>query len=202
MSGSGIFKDQASVRLVRQIFFAGEIRDWQLAIPDFGVVEGPFQVTALEIYRQPQWRGELRPGAGIGRPAHLRGGVMAVNRRRGEIAAMLDGREYRLCLTLGALAGTGGRLRRRGSGALGSASRPAGCRRATDSHPRAGLGAGGNAVSEDEVAGDALRGRAAGFARIVSDLLSTSFGAAAGRPPAQTLEQAGGAGRSLSHGIA
>jgi len=48
VSGSGIFKDQASDGSIRQIFFAGEIRDWQLAIPDFGVVEGPFQVTALE----------------------------------------------------------------------------------------------------------------------------------------------------------
>lgn len=48
VSGSGIFKDQASDGSIRQIFFGGEIRDWQLAIPDFGVVEGPFQVTALE----------------------------------------------------------------------------------------------------------------------------------------------------------
>ena len=29
---------------------------------------------------------------------------MTVNRRRGEIAAELDGKAYRLCLTLGALA--------------------------------------------------------------------------------------------------
>ncbi|MGY6708369.1 MAG: phage major tail protein, TP901-1 family [Rhizobiaceae bacterium] len=48
LSGAGIFKDQASDGAIRQIFFAGQIRDWQLAIPDFGVVEGPFQVTALE----------------------------------------------------------------------------------------------------------------------------------------------------------
>jgi TP901-1 family phage major tail protein len=48
VSGSGIFKDQASDALVRQAFFAGETRGWELAIPDFGVVEGPFQVTALE----------------------------------------------------------------------------------------------------------------------------------------------------------
>jgi len=48
VSGSGIFKDQASDGSIRQIFFGGEIRDWQLAIPDFGVLEGPFQVTALE----------------------------------------------------------------------------------------------------------------------------------------------------------
>lgn len=29
---------------------------------------------------------------------------MAVNRRRGEVAAIIDGREHTLCLTLGALA--------------------------------------------------------------------------------------------------
>jgi len=48
VSGSGIFKDAQSDALVRQRFFAGEIGDWQLVVPDFGTVEGPFQVTALE----------------------------------------------------------------------------------------------------------------------------------------------------------
>jgi TP901-1 family phage major tail protein len=48
ISGSGIFKDAASDATMRQRFFAGEISDWQLAVPDFGVVEGPFQITALE----------------------------------------------------------------------------------------------------------------------------------------------------------
>jgi TP901-1 family phage major tail protein len=48
VSGSGIFKDAQSDALIRQNFFAGEIADWQLAVPHFGTVEGPFQVTALE----------------------------------------------------------------------------------------------------------------------------------------------------------
>lgn len=48
VSGSGIFKDAESDALIRQRFFAGEISNWQLAVPDFGTVEGPFQVTALE----------------------------------------------------------------------------------------------------------------------------------------------------------
>ncbi len=48
VSGSGIFKDAQSDALMRQRFFAGEIANWQLAVPDFGTVEGPFQVTALE----------------------------------------------------------------------------------------------------------------------------------------------------------
>lgn len=48
VSGSGIFKDAASDAHIRQSFFDGAIVGWQLAIPDFGIVEGPFQITALE----------------------------------------------------------------------------------------------------------------------------------------------------------
>ncbi|MEW9806806.1 phage major tail protein, TP901-1 family [Mesorhizobium marinum] len=48
LSGSGIFKDAQSDALMRQRFFAGEIVAWQLVVPDFGTVEGPFQITALE----------------------------------------------------------------------------------------------------------------------------------------------------------
>lgn len=48
LSGSGIFKDAASDETVRACFFAGTIRDWQVVIPDFGTVEGAFQITALE----------------------------------------------------------------------------------------------------------------------------------------------------------
>src|SRR5882757_7348238 len=49
VSGTGIFKDAGSDAKIREIFFAGTIRDWQLVLPDFGIVEGPFQVTALEF---------------------------------------------------------------------------------------------------------------------------------------------------------
>ncbi|PWK75742.1 phage major tail protein, TP901-1 family [Aminobacter sp. AP02] len=48
VSGSGIFKDQQSDARMRSCFFGGEILRWQLAVPDFGVVDGPFQITALE----------------------------------------------------------------------------------------------------------------------------------------------------------
>lgn len=48
VSGSGIFKDQASDALVRAAFFAGAILSWELVIPDFGTVAGAFQITALE----------------------------------------------------------------------------------------------------------------------------------------------------------
>jgi TP901-1 family phage major tail protein len=49
LSGSGIFKDQDSDSKVRELFFAGTIRNWQLIRPDFGTVQGPFQITALEF---------------------------------------------------------------------------------------------------------------------------------------------------------
>ena len=48
VSGAGIFKDAASDTLMRQAFFDGGIGQWQLVIPDFGTVAGPFQITALE----------------------------------------------------------------------------------------------------------------------------------------------------------
>ena len=48
VSGSGIFKDQASDALVRALFFAGTIVAWQIVIPDFGTVAGPFQIAALD----------------------------------------------------------------------------------------------------------------------------------------------------------
>jgi TP901-1 family phage major tail protein len=45
ISGSGIFKDAASDAAIRSRFFAGDIANWQLAVPDFGIVSGPFQIT-------------------------------------------------------------------------------------------------------------------------------------------------------------
>jgi TP901-1 family phage major tail protein len=47
--GGGIFKDAPSDETVRGLFFAGTLRNWQVIIPDFGIVSGPFQITALEI---------------------------------------------------------------------------------------------------------------------------------------------------------
>jgi TP901-1 family phage major tail protein len=48
VSGSGIFKDAATDATIRQVFFDGTIRAWQVIVPDFGTIEGLFQVTALE----------------------------------------------------------------------------------------------------------------------------------------------------------
>ena len=48
ISGAGIFKDAGSDASVRELFFDGAIRTWQIVVPDFGTISGPFQVTALE----------------------------------------------------------------------------------------------------------------------------------------------------------
>jgi len=48
ISGSGIFRDAASDARMRQIFFDGEMPDFQVVIPDFGTIEGRFQVTGIE----------------------------------------------------------------------------------------------------------------------------------------------------------
>ena len=47
--GQGIFKDAASDATIRSYFFNGTIREWQVIVPDFGVIEGLFQIAALEF---------------------------------------------------------------------------------------------------------------------------------------------------------
>jgi TP901-1 family phage major tail protein len=48
LSGGGIFKDAPSDALVRESFFAGTAAIWQIVVPEFGVLEGPFHVAQLE----------------------------------------------------------------------------------------------------------------------------------------------------------
>jgi TP901-1 family phage major tail protein len=48
ITGSGIFRDAASDERVRSLFFAGDVANWQIVVPDFGTLEGAFQIAALE----------------------------------------------------------------------------------------------------------------------------------------------------------
>lgn len=48
LSGSGIFKDATTDERARQIFFDGETPAFQVVIPGFGTVEGPFQITSVD----------------------------------------------------------------------------------------------------------------------------------------------------------
>lgn len=52
VSGSGVFRDQTSDERARAIFFNAEMPDFQIVIPDFGIVEGPFAVTSIEYSGQ------------------------------------------------------------------------------------------------------------------------------------------------------
>lgn len=54
VSGAGVFKDGASDLLLRQTFFDGIIRSWRIIIPDFGTIEGPFQLSALDYRGEHQ----------------------------------------------------------------------------------------------------------------------------------------------------
>ena len=48
VSGAGVFRDTASDALIRAAFFAQSADNWQLIVPDFGTLTGPFLVAALE----------------------------------------------------------------------------------------------------------------------------------------------------------
>ncbi len=48
ISGSGVFKDADTDERARQIFFDGETPDFQVIVPGFGTIEGPFLITSIE----------------------------------------------------------------------------------------------------------------------------------------------------------
>ena len=48
ISGRGLFKDETTDALMRQTFFDGTVLNYQIVIPAFGTVQGPFQITSLE----------------------------------------------------------------------------------------------------------------------------------------------------------
>jgi TP901-1 family phage major tail protein len=58
ISGSGVFKDAASDAALRTAFFNASINNYQIVIPSFGTVTGPFKITALQ-YDGP-YDGELK----------------------------------------------------------------------------------------------------------------------------------------------
>ncbi len=47
LRGAGIFRDTAADASIRTLFFEGRICPWQVVIPDFGTLTGPFQITSL-----------------------------------------------------------------------------------------------------------------------------------------------------------
>ena len=49
LSGRGLFKDAASDALARQAFFDGAINPCRIIVPDFGSIDGAFQIVSLEF---------------------------------------------------------------------------------------------------------------------------------------------------------
>lgn len=49
VTGSGVFKDAASDALIRSYVFNGTIRNWQIVVPDFGLIEGAFHIASFEL---------------------------------------------------------------------------------------------------------------------------------------------------------
>ena len=97
------------------------------------------------------------------------------NARRGEVGALLDGRPYTLCLTLGALAEL--------EEGFGTPDLPALAKRLSQGLSsrdvmlilRAGLRGGGHAVPDDAIEGLRTDGGAAGLVRLCADLLAATF---------------------------
>ncbi len=48
VSGAGVFKDAASDATIQELFFSQATRNFQLVIPAFGILQGPFLVEALD----------------------------------------------------------------------------------------------------------------------------------------------------------
>ena len=123
----------------------------------------------------------------------MSGHSLTANPHRGEIEAELDGKTYRLCLTLGALAELEQRLGvpdllalaerfEEGRIAAGDAISVIG----------AGLRGGGNDIADEKVATMCAASGAAGFVSIVARLLSATFGGEGGAGAApQNPPQAG-----------
>ena len=102
---------------------------------------------------------------------------MIVNRHRGEVSARLDGKDYNLCLTLGALAeleaafaatDIASLVERFSSGRLTSLDML--------KIIAAGLRGTGNILSNEDVAEMQTDGGATGYATIVGELLTATFG--------------------------
>jgi TP901-1 family phage major tail protein len=49
VAGRGLFKDAATDALMRQTFFDGAVKNFEIVIPDFGTVAGAFQIVGLEF---------------------------------------------------------------------------------------------------------------------------------------------------------
>jgi hypothetical protein len=99
------------------------------------------------------------------------------NRSRGEITARLDGRDYTLCLTLGALGELESAFGVANLSELFAAlSRGSLCAGELNAVIAAGLRGGGNDITDSEVSAMRCEGGLAGIAAIVGELFVAAFG--------------------------
>ena len=108
------------------------------------------------------------------------------NRHRGEIDAVLDGKTYQLCLTLGALANLEAAFGEEDMLALATRFEKGrisarDCQRIIG----AGLRGGGFDIPDQAVASMRTEGGAAGYVDIVARLLAATFSAAPGTEPGE-----------------
>jgi Phage tail tube protein, GTA-gp10 len=106
--------------------------------------------------------------------------MMAANARRGEISAEFDGRPYRLCLTLGALAELEHAF---GAGDLNALAERFGTGRLSAKDMMeiiaAGMRGGGADIEAAELGRMQCDGGLGGYAKVVTQLLEATFGSAA-----------------------
>ena len=104
---------------------------------------------------------------------------MAANARRGEISAEFDGKAYRLCLTLGALAELENAF---GAGDLNALAERFGTGRLSAKDMMeiiaAGMRGGGAEVEAAELGRMQCEGGLGGYARVVARLFEATFGSA------------------------
>lgn len=48
LTGSGVFKDAQTDARTQQVFFEGSTPNFQVVVPDFGIVEGAFHINSIE----------------------------------------------------------------------------------------------------------------------------------------------------------
>jgi TP901-1 family phage major tail protein len=48
VSGAGVFLNDAAAEAARAVFFASEARNWQIVVPGFGTIAGPFVIANLD----------------------------------------------------------------------------------------------------------------------------------------------------------
>ena len=104
---------------------------------------------------------------------------MAANSRRGEISAEFDGKPYRLCLTLGALAELENAF---GAGDLNALAERFGTGRLSAKDMMeiiaAGMRGGGAEMEAADLGRMQCDGGLGGYARVVTQLLAATFGSA------------------------